>query len=490
MKVIDARTLAKRNMATNGAGQLSTRPGMRRLLNASTSRFYGGFTNRDGTTGDVQHIIIAGESSAPVGLELRVYDENFALQATVSLLSNAIPRAVTVGMVLRQVMIGSPEFPTLWGIQSGTYRIATKVENEESGLSAIEVPDGILTQWLNRIVVANGTALYFSDAVAVTGGSPRTFYAQNQNNRPGAIFGLHVSGGGMLMACTDQGVYGLDPAAAAVGIIGSNGADWRKLSDHETTAYSTTCTANGRLYGLTKRGYRLIDTEDGAEVDLDDPMMTRAIGTRVSLDDYRACRIYGGAEGPIISCDSIPAVYVTEQPGGVDCWWTATTTAADMDLRVFGLLRDVDGSDLLLTAGGVYAMGGNFDGTTALTGGFAAQPVGGMFGTLPSRPDENETIRKVHVSVANTGARAALRGDLQTSAIYVDNVYGPVIGTSSWGGAWRHMTAPTVAHRLDFDVNSNDLAVEVGLDGCDNRIQPVVVLDDGVQGKNRPQDRG
>jgi hypothetical protein len=52
------------------------------------------------------------------------------------------------------------------------------------------------------------------------------------------------------------------------------------------------------------------------------------------------------------------------------------------------------------------------------------------------------------------------------------------------------MTAPTVAHRLDFDVNSNDLAVEVGFSGADNRVQPRISVEDSKQGKERPQDRG
>ena len=490
MKVIDAANLAKRNMATNGAGQLSTRPGLRVLLDAGASKFYGGFTVRDGLVGEVQHVIIAGADAPPYDLELRVYSESFALLATVALNTNVIPRTVTSGMVLRELMIGSPDFPTLWGIAGGTYRIATKVEQDPVVLTALEVPDGILTQWVNRIVIASGTSLYFSDPVAITGGSPRTFVAQNQNARPGAIFGLHIGAGGMLVCCTDQGTFGLDSSAAAVGIVGSNATDWRLLSHHETSSYGSTCAVNGRIYGLTKRGYRLIDVENAEEIDLDDPYMTRFLGTRISLDDYRTCRMYAGAEGPIIACDPMLALWVSEAEGGTSSWWTSPNATADLDFRVFGVLREVDGSDLLLCASGVCAMGGNFDGEVLISSAFASQPQGILHGTLASVPHMNETVRAVHASAANATVSAAIRGDGQTSAAYEDNVNGPVIGTSTWGGSWRHMTAPTVAHRLDFDVNSNDLAVEVGFSGADNRVQPRISVEDSKQGKDRPQDRG
>ena len=56
------------------------------------------------------------------------------------------------------------------------------------------------------IVIADGASLYISDPVAITGGSPRTFVAQNQNQRPGLIVGVHEGANGQLVVVTSAGV--------------------------------------------------------------------------------------------------------------------------------------------------------------------------------------------------------------------------------------------------------------------------------------------
>jgi hypothetical protein len=484
VRVLDALSLAKRNLATNSAGQAAVRPGLRKLA-TPTAKFYGGFTVHDAQVGAHWHVLCAGAATAPYGLSVELRDEDFTLITSTDLQANAIPRAFGGATVLRHQMIGGPDIPTQWSLIGGKPRVAVK--EPDAVLSSLEVPDGIVISWSSRVVVAVGSNIYVSVPIGITGGNPRTFLAANQIGQRGSVFGLHIGAGGMLVICTDQGVFGLDSGAAAVGVINPGSADFRLLSHHRTVRYQTTCAINGRVYGLTKNGYRLIDVEGAPEVDLDDPMMTRALEKRISLPDYRECRMYAGEGGPIISADSVNALWVTEEDGGISSWWTA---GSDIDLRCFGVLRDVDGSDLLVLASGIYAMTGNFDGVQGLTSGYATQPTGFFHGTLPSAPHENETVRAIHLSCAQGTPKAAVRGDSQTGTAYIDSIYGATIGTSVWGGSWRWITAPTVAHRLDFDVNSNDVAIEAGVTGCDNRIQPVLSVEDSKQGKNRPQDRG
>lgn len=484
---VDARSLAKRNLCSNGSGQLQVRPGLRRLKTFSNKWIAGGFTIKDSRASETTHYVVLTNDAPPFGVSLVILDENLVEQATITINSNTRPRFVSSGQVLQQLMIGIDGAPSMWGVIGSTCRIATKVDSVDPTLTALEVPDGLLLSWVNRVVIFQGTSMFVSDPVAVTGGSPRTFTADNQSITRGNTFGAHVGAGGMLVVCTDKGVFGLDSSAAAIGTVIP---DWRLLSHHQTFNFQTTCAVDGRIYGLTKRGYKLIDTENAPEITLDDPMMTRALGTRISIDDYRSCRMYPGEDGPIIFSPTAGALYVDEGDTGVSSWWTTTTNASDIVFDVVGVLKDVDGADLLLTKSGIFAMDGNFDGLQALSSAFASQPTGFMHGTLPTSPADNHTVRHVHVAAAQGTVSAAVRGDLQSSTAYVDSVNGPVIGTSSWGGSWRHMTAPVVAHRLDFNVNANDLAIEAGVAGCNNRLGSVIALGENEQGRKRPQDRG
>lgn len=484
-RVIDARTLAKRNIATNSAAQTAVRPGLRRLKTASSLTYEGGFSVNDAQTGALYHYLVTATTSAPYSLTVIILDEHLTQLDSTTIEANAQPRVVSHGRILSHIVMGGPDLPTQWCLVGNGVRVAEKADHET--LSTIEMPQGLFASWMNRIVQADGSTLRFSVPVAITGGSPRTFLGANQVGMRGGIFGLHTGAGGMLVICTDVGVYGLDPSAAAVAIVNSSSADIRLLSHHRTTTFQSTCEVNGRVYGLTKNGFRLIDVESAPEIDLDDPLITRAFEKRISLGDYREARMFPGEGGPIIGADSIPALWVTEEQGGISSWWTA---ASDVSMKLRGVLRDVDGTDLLVMTDGIYVADGNFDGTQALTSGFATQPTGFFHGEVPTGPHENETVKHVYVSAADGDAKAALRGDSQTSTSYRDSIYGAVEGSSSWGGSWRYVTTPTVAHRLDFDVNSNDLAVEAGVTGCGNRIQPVVTLEMARTGKNRPQDRG
>lgn len=494
---IESDSLAKRDLWPLSSGQLAVRPGLRRhasLTNSGAWVVAGGFSLRNRYTNEIWHYVLHNDVSTEANLTLSIYDDRFSRFQALKVGTSGRPRAVGGAEIQGMLTIGSPDMPTLWGLVGSSMRFAVKQASDNSTTTAIAVPRGLVTRWVNRVAVANGNTQLISDPVAITGGDPRTFVAQNNNEAPAALcFGQHVGAGGMLVTCTSDGVWGLPEDAAAVQLVSESNSAWRLLSHHPTLAYETTCAVNGRLYGLTKRGFRLIDTEDGEETFLDEPYMTRLYGKRISIDDYRSCRIYGGDLGPIVVCEEQRAACFVDSARGFASWWTEPDTSM-RSLAIRGLLRGDHGQQLLLTADGAYEAVGNFDGTTALSGANATQPFGLLHGVIAVSPAEEHTVRQIHVAASGGTAdavRAAVRGDGQTAACYNDP-RALIIGADAWGAAApkKYATAAMGANRLSFDVNSADMALEVGTTTCLSRLSSTIIVDESGSAKNRPQDRG
>jgi len=80
------------------------------------------------------------------------------------------------------------------------------------------------------------------------------------------IYGLHVNSGGALIIVTSKGVYALPEDASYAGIGGIVLPIWTKLSDYECLGYNQSASFRGRVYGLTKVGYTLIDDKNTQDV--------------------------------------------------------------------------------------------------------------------------------------------------------------------------------------------------------------------------------
>ena len=282
--LVDARPWAKLNMYPLPSGELAVRPGLRRLATPSASRkFVGGFSVINPFTPEVWHYVFDVATTAPLNLKLTIYDEDFVAWQTFTVGANVDPRVITYAVVAEQLLICSPDFPTIFGMVGSGVRLAVKVDPDTAALTALEVPRGIVTAWNNRAVIADGNFIYVSDAVADSGGDVRTFVAQNKNGLPGPVFGIHQAAGGALVAVTQAGVYGLDGSASAVDILDPQGTAWQKLNHHESFTFGSSCVVRGRVYGLTRKGYMLVDTESEREEQLNDPRLPRLYGPRICL---------------------------------------------------------------------------------------------------------------------------------------------------------------------------------------------------------------
>lgn len=489
---VDASAWSKTNLWRLPSGELAVRPGLRRIYAPDTGRtLVAGHSVANKYTGELWHYIFDVSSTNARDLRMRILDDNYVVFQILVINSDAVPRVVTMSQVEGELLFTSPDMPSVWGLVGSSSRIAVRVASTNPATSAIQMPRGICTSWVNRHVVASGATLDISDPIASTGGDSRTFVAANQNQRPAAIYGVHEGAGNMLVVVTAAGTYGLESSAAATGIVGSNGTPWRILSHHAAHSFASSCVSRGRVYALSRRGWMLVDVEDGLEQNLSQPVMSRAYGPRVSLQDYRSARLYGTDDGPLVAADEIHSVHRTDVPGELLSWWRSSY--APTNFRVRGILKGPDGGDLLLCENGVFAMVGNFDGDVALSSNVATQPTGMLAGNVQSTPAANPQITSVHVKAeagGTSGGRVycAVRGLLKGPARPLPDRNGLTIGTDAWGIATKRYTAtPLTSVQFAFDEKAQDVGVEYGVEHPLSRLYPVIDVDDATLAPLRPQ---
>lgn len=491
---IDVSEWASWNVWRHASDELCVRPGLRRVYTPSSREIVGGFSIANAKTGETWHYIWDVATSGSLDCRLRILDEDFQVFQIFIYNANVKPRGLSYARVLGQLLLCSPDLPSLWGYEGSGVRIAEAVASD-SGSDVIDVPRGIVTSWNNRAVVCNGIDMYVSDPLAFGGGDLRSFIGENQNQRPGSIFGVHEGAGNSLVVVTSVGTYAIDSGAAAVAIVGANGTAWRITNHAEALSYDSSCVVDGRVMALTKDGYMAVDVEDGEETALTEPYMPRAYGPRVSLEDYRAASLLAGEHGPICAIEGQNVAHFSDWRTGIGGWWRSSVTPTEF--KLVGILKDVDGADMLLCSNGVFRVTGDFDGEIALSSGVSTQPKGFLFAPLPSSPSTNALVRGVHVG-ADCGAGGSVFASVRGSPLPnasgttgVNDAEGIIIGTDSWGTATkRYTTSSLQAVRFQSSQQAaeanDDNAIEIGASGCLTRIQPVTEVDLSPSAPLRP----
>lgn len=487
--LLDPADLWKRDIWRLPSGDLCVRPGFRKLVNAAANREnVGGFSIQNALTGEAWHYVFDVATSGPLDLKMRIFDGVFAEFQVFSFGLNVVPRAISPVVVQQQILVMSPDFPTLWGLVGSGVRYAVK-QDSISGATAIDVPRGVATAWQNRPVACLSSLMQVGDPVTVQGGDLRSWISENANQRPGEVYGVHEAAGGLLCVATSAGVYGLDAAAAAVGVVGSNGTDWRVLNHHAAVAYDSSCVVRGRLYLLTKEGLILADVEDGNERVISDPPIPRRYGPAIGSDDFRRARLLALDEGPAVALEEQNALWRLDLRTGLTSWWTKE------DLRVRGVLREDTGRQLLVLADGVYAVEGDYDGAGGLPDTpDADQPQGVLYGRVPIASDaDTALVTSIRVRAASAGERgAAFRGGGREDSATPADGDGVVDGVTTWGdGRWTTTQMASVEFKMGEDdaEPGREPTIEAMAAGALVRVgSPAVDLSPSAQ--TRPRDQG
>lgn len=441
-----------RNVWPLPSNELAVRQGFTKPLSYSfsTSVFaamtiVSGFSVKNPRTDMVYHYLLTNTSGTALALYIADEDWNSIQAITLPLNSATADTFPHIGfsyaLVEDEILVTSPFFASYWGIVGGPLIVASKIASVNPDTTALNVPKGISVGWAGRAVVGSPDgSMWFSDALF-----PRTYVGFNAINPPGgSIYGLHVNAGGALIVCTSTGVYSLPEDASATGqiVVGI----FSKLSDYACIQYDTTCVCKGRVFGLTERGYALIDTQTSEETELDDKFGNHSNDGRMHFANYKLGRIYGGNDGPIVTISGYSNF--THLSFGFKSWWTY----GERQLDITGLCSNDDGEQFYLTRAAPLFKCADAD----------EIPVSTVFGRYDMSAQANPVIRRV-IFRTNAGLTRKVKINGVTVTDVVTAV-APVCGTDSWGsGVYREDEILTCV--TDWAVRTNNVAVELTFTG-------------------------
>lgn len=489
-----------RNVWPATGGDLAVRQGLNSVYTASGGYvMLAAWSVRCVRTDTVWHYLIEylDGSTAPTAV-IKILDEDYATVSSTTLQCSSIPPVCTLATVQDQIFIASPAFPTMRGvIGSGNLVRATKVEqpaDEDQDLSVIDIPRGICVSWGERLLIADGSVLWASNAL-----QPRSFLAANGSVPAGAfIYGMHVSAGGALLLCTPNGVYGLPEDASSSGqlIIGN----WSKLSDHSTTGFGQTAACHGGLYGLTPRGMRRIDVDNAVDVLLDEPsvaggqMASATVTdpiTRIQVADYRqGARMLPGFYGPIVAegllyrastgASGQHAFLRTISATGLRAWTTISGGSANTvegHWPLVGVLEDQSGAECYAAQTAILVPGGDCDRDSN------HRVVGSSRSRVRTPPKASPVVRFVTMATDSPTARCAVNGASKSAAV---PQVAPVCGTHAWDASGLKYSNPRVRSRtFNYALRTDHVGIQVGAAGYPARMPDTVDIEFAGPGKER-----
>ncbi len=503
-----------RNMAINKANELAVRLGLQRQADfwAQTGsasdasldfQALAAFSVKSQFVDDIC-VYVMGRNWVDDNMYMYIYDETIEFsnrKQVIPLGKKQDISDVTHAVVNGQLVVSGPEIPTLWGYTGSGMIIAKKQDSANTAVETIDVPRGICVSWTDRCVIASGEALFISDPYA-----PRTYTAQGIVPMPGFVYGLHVGANGDLIAVTSDGVYALNPQASAQGtaVVGSI----QKLSSYRASDYKCSVVGPDGIYGLTERGIARIDIDQIEDIKLSDKTYVRSLTQMIDFPDYRVGQIHRLQKGIAVTVTDIDSdadgdftsgMCVIDLSSGLKSWWTMrgiwrmvdTITSREGD--DFFVMQQEDRGGSSRSRSSVFnfeTIDGDWQGTVG------GQDVGRLnayvSGVIASDLETSPVVRYVYtsssaggstMSCAVRGQKFKRNGSLQE---YPVSANGVVIGTDLWqknsnvapGGQGsftsttpRYKTCELQRIRFDFAKKTNDISLEVGVQGAGSRIR-------------------
>ena len=497
---IDTSNFDLRNMDVNQSGELSVRGGehiMQAIINpesvtgsAGRKSFVGerALSVKSQFVDDIQFYVIGGNRDAPGVLAngdlwLQVLEEDLTYgnrKQCINLGRYRPIRAVSSAVINGQLIISGPDIPTLWGYTGSGLTFARKQDSVNVTVETLSMPNGICVSWAGRCVIAKGETLFISDPLA-----PRTYTAGGIVPLSGFIYGLHVGINGDLIAVTADGVFSLSSQAAAQGqrIIGSI----QKLSNYRASKYNCSALTPNGVYGLTRRGMARIDIDSGQEISLSDGSYVRSLTEMINFPDYRVGEIFETQKGACVSIGDIDddqdgdftgGACMVNFESGLKSWWTMKGRSS---IRSIFTTREGDDSFFVLSGLDGVVSKTHIQSFDRIGNSNAIPTTGFASGIVVSGLETSPVVRQVYLSANNGGLKTscAVRGQKfrrnGTLQEVTTKSNGIVIGADTWATAMtdsrRYKTAELVRARFDFAKKTNDISIEVGIEGATSRVR-------------------
>lgn len=474
MPNIDLSKFEKHNIVTDNQGRLWSRKGFVLLKKAvdvvAVSDFCGGFTVRVPSSNEVVHHVF---TQTPVDgvVQMHVMTETFTLMYSVNLGPMPKKQVFTWAMVNNQIMINSPSMSSpLYGLPGGGLMPALKLSSINDDTTAIDIPAGHICSFGDRMPIAQGSIVYFNDP----GVDPRTYVAENTLPLTGTVYDIFQGPDGSLYMFTSNGLFIM--ASDALGQGQSVSGFVSLLPNVETSRPGNACSTPYGVVVLTEKGLLVVG---GQEIEFSTFRGRRSLTKQIDCEDIRQFgRVYPINGGVIVGFDdSRDYAVLVDLAGGGDVTFLHNEVGAGAvipTMQVVGVLRDRDGTPLIITKKDIRMMfhTGSKELTTWTGSGDGDKIRASLAGRLQAGPGDNPLVRRISVSVANSGAEVdtACNGNQDTGATtsvngdLVADDAGSVWGVSRWSGT------TTRSVRTTLNVRATEPNIEVRVSGGDRRI--------------------
>ena len=411
---------------------------------------------------------------------IEMYDESWSGMQTYQVDSPTPSGAANIVFSGDEVGVWSPDWPALYGFIGGPLWPSTVVTsaNDINTKTLDEIPTGIAVYWAGRIVVCQDNRVFFSDPLSM-----RTFVAANSVDPPGGfVYNMHVSQDGYLYLVTSTGVWRLPETAAMSGqiVLGV----FEKVTDYVCTGYNQTCVSVGRVFGLTQRGFQIIDEPSGKEIPISDAVMSRSAQYgRMNFSDYRRGVIHSTSWGVVVSIDRFSYWY--DVINGFGSWMSMDETEgfeSASSLFSFGNAQEVLGTDVFMTKSGLRPFLGNRHDVEDAYGNGGSRCVASIAGRVPSMPSSSPRIRSVtFASDTLHDMAASINGKTRTAS--PPQIY-PVDGGTWDAGVWRE--PPQRSRDFNFHEKGDEVTVECFVESHPSTVPDSVDVEFGGLGLRRP----
>jgi len=525
--LINIQDWDKRNIWIDGSGDLVVREGMQRVFGAwglDLEEFYGGFSVENPRTSEQIHYILGCSHEGDTFIY--TVNEEFYPTARVFVGRKIRPAGPFQGGVLGngQILCGAPGMQMYWGYVGCGLKPAERTNSAlDVDFTTQTINDGLVASWQNRIVIGVRDALYFSDI-----GSPRAFLAANTTPAPGFIYFLKVSASGMLFMGTTNGMYSVAADSVYSGEIVQ--PVFQKVSEFPVNSFWQAAVTDKGPVALSSEGIVSAAAYGGEELLLGDRRITRTISQPVHFEDYKVGKIFSTPEGPIASfaaeMDHDNATWLlarVHERRGFFSWFEPAIQRRESDGEVVGdvafsesfeiraVLEDSDGTPYFLTDRSIFRFYGNVD--TVADDPIGRFVVGTLAGSVLVDPQQNPVLRSVTTVSDNVGTLqyASIHGTEKKrspddfikwvdpdSVTFLNEtaIAFPICDLSLWKDAAagtpgaevdKYYTRRLKSIRHRFSLRTNDLSMEIGVEGSGFRIGLVSFQTKGA-GQLRPQD--
>lgn len=443
------------------------------------TKYVGGFSVESSFTTEVWHHLFE-QNTTTLETTMRVYTEDFLEMFTQDLGALDANPIITHAVYNNQVMVNSPSFSgPLYGLVGGGIIPAVKTESINPDTTALEIPQGHVCSFGDRMPIAQGNIVYFNDP----GVDPRTYVAQNALPLSGTIYDMFQGDDGALYMFTSAGVFfmaqdALGKGQRVEGFIGS-------IPGLQTTKPRNAAASNGVVAVLQKTGIVILGGRTQT-IDIAPYKGPRYVAKTVDVDDYRISgEIHPTAEGFIIAFRGQNGFFLdfNLRDGYRSYIWNPSSLT---DYKVIGTLRSKENSTVIVCEDKVVMYCGNKEYLIPAKNG-----VRGVAAIEVDMPEGQEMLaRHLVLSSDNIGQTVFARvGHKYVNDTCPAKPEDTTIGTTEWDALEKYNGRRLRSTRVSLAERMSNVAIEVALAGPRRRIEPGVDLQVKGQGRKRGDKR-